>query len=74
MPSSQDPCGSADGYNAWYMQTKYEISRPTLELAAPVCIGESRNICVHSGAVLPSAGAVLYYQVYGVCDGVESPR
>ena len=70
-----NPEPSANGYNTWYVADK--VSIPQANSTGPAtsvtgCLNGPGADCLHVGAVSPTGGRRLFYNVLGVCDGVEA--
>ena len=70
------PDARANGYDVWYVSPKERIpdARVGSAAAVPGCIDTARLECDHRGAIDDRSEPVLFYNVLGVCDGVEAAR
>jgi len=65
----------ADGYNTWVVTVKEAIPQARSGgpgTGVPGCLDRGPADCVHTAAVSPVAGTHLYYNVVGVCGGIEA--
>ena len=66
----------ANGYNVWFVDRKTDLpaadgSPPSLPVAG--CLATAATTCTHAGAVSGPGSDANFYNVIGLCDGVQAP-